>query len=288
MKFKIKGREIISLLRKETIENALGSMMGSKVRVGHKDATEHGSVNAVGRDSDSGWFTCAGETETKDAVDAIKSGQRVSCAYRVNSTGPGGTLNNVPYDEEITDISFTHLAIVGIDDARYEDATIVLNSKSSDTTMSKIKTALKWVIKKVTGDQVVEQTGEIPADDTRLNSLVELYRAKNKPASTVPDGAFIEIDGKQVPMADLMALEIENSKPTETDAEKATRLQAEEDERLNAKRQGYNEFLKVAGAKGRGQSEPVDEVEFLSPDTMDIKIQRGRSEFGRKHLAGKN
>ena len=249
-----------------------------------QDATEHGSVSEVGRDSDSGWFECKGLVETEAAQQAIKSGQRVSCAYRVNSTAQGGTLNNVPYDEEITGISFTHLAIVGIDDARYEDATIVLNSKSSDTTMNK---AIRWIKKTLVGDKPVVETGDIPADDTRMNSLVEKYRAKHKKPEPIAE-RFVEIDGTQVPMAELEALEIENAKPTETDAEKATRLQAEETERINAKRNGYNEFLKVAGAKARGQSEATDDVEFISPDTMDIKIQRGHREFGQKHLAGKN
>lgn len=278
VKFKVRGREIVSLLKSETIQNALGTMLGKPLLVGHKSTDSHGSPSAVSRDTASGWFECEGETETKAGIEAIKSGQRVSCAYRVNSTGPGGTWHNIPFDEEITGIEFTHLAIVDKDDARYEDAVIVLNSKSSDTTMSK---ATKWILKKLGIDgNPVETTGEIPAGDERLNSLIEKYRAKK---SAIPTGAFVEIDGERVAMSELEGLEVTNT--AETDAQKTARLakeKSDEDERTNARERGYAEFVKVATARSRGNSEPAEIIETLSPDTIDIRIARGLELFGGK------
>lgn len=294
VKFKIKGREIISLLRKETIENALSSLVGKGLRIGHANATSHGAVGEAVRDAESGWFECRGIAETKESHDAIKAGQRVSCAYRVNSTAAGGTLNNVPYDEEITGIEFTHLAIVGQDDARYEDAVIVLNSKSSDNPTKTIMNPLKWILKKLgTDGKPVEQTGEIPADDTRLNSLVEKYRAAKKGALP-PAEAFVEIDGQQVAMSDLLALEVTN----ETDAAKLKREAAEaaaakakEDERLNARKAGYAAFMDVAKARQSAATQTVDDVEFISPDTMQHRVARSFEVFGPRRMSistGKN
>ena len=285
VKFKIKGREITSLLTAETIQNALGTMIGKSLRLGHDDKTSHGSSASVFREDN--WYGCEGTTETQAGIDAIKKGDRVSCAYRVNSTAParGRTWHNIPFDEEITAIEFTHLAVVDKDDARYEDAVIVLNSKSSDTTMSK---ATKWIMKKLGIDgQPVETSGEIPADDTRLNSLIEKYRAKQ---AAVPAEAFIEIDGKQVPMSELNALdEVTNTKDdAAAKAEADAKAKAEEDERTNARQQGYSDFIKVATARTRGNSEPVDTIEALSPDTMDIRIARGLELFGGKPASGRN
>ena len=288
VKLTYKGRPIISLLKKETIQAALSSLIGTPLTVGHTDRTPHGSPAEASYDGDSGWFVCNGVAETKDCVEAIRSGQRVSCGYTVHSTKrDGGTWHNIPYDEEITNIRFTHLAVVDKDDARYEDAVVILNSKSSDTPMKK---ATKWILKKLGLDgKPVETSGDIPAGDERLNSLIEAYRAKNR-ATAVPDGAFIEIDGQQVAMADLLALEVSNGKG-ETDEQKTARLAKEKEAAIeieNARKKGFEDFLAVAKAKGQGQSRAVDTEPFVSPDTLSHRIARGRECFGSAALAGKN
>ena len=66
----------------------------------------------------------------EEAKGLIANGYSVSCAYKPTSYGPGGTWHNVPYDRQITDLEFTHLALVA--DPRYEDAKIYENSKGDN------------------------------------------------------------------------------------------------------------------------------------------------------------
>lgn len=55
--------------------------------------------------------------------EAIGKGWAVSNAYIPDAFGAGGEWHNVPYDREITDAHYTHLAIV--ENPRYEEATIM-------------------------------------------------------------------------------------------------------------------------------------------------------------------
>lgn len=66
----------------------------------------------------------------EEAKGLIANGYSVSCAYKPTGYGPGGTWHNVPYDRQITDLEFTHLALVA--DPRYEDAKIYENSKGDN------------------------------------------------------------------------------------------------------------------------------------------------------------
>lgn len=57
------------------------------------------------------------------AINAIRSGMRLSNAYVPRAFGQGGTWNGVTYAKEITDGEFEHLAIV--EDPRYEESVIM-------------------------------------------------------------------------------------------------------------------------------------------------------------------
>lgn len=62
--------------------------------------------------------------------EVIADGYSVSCAYKPIAFGPGGTWHNVPYDREIVELEFTHLALV--QNPRYEDAKVYENAKDRD------------------------------------------------------------------------------------------------------------------------------------------------------------
>ncbi len=78
-----------------------------------------------------GWEWCEMMLWSEEAINHALSGKfKVSCAYEPNEIGPGGIHNNIPYDYEFLNGSYSHLALVT--DPRYEDANIlptVLNSK---------------------------------------------------------------------------------------------------------------------------------------------------------------
>jgi hypothetical protein len=58
--------------------------------------------------------------DDEKAVEKLKAGWGVSTAYRITQSGPGGKYNNVPYDREVLDAVYDHLAIV--ESPRYEMA----------------------------------------------------------------------------------------------------------------------------------------------------------------------
>lgn len=125
------------LIRKETFDKFIDSMVGVPVIVNHKDLSKDnaddervGVVSNVWFDEKDGWYWCDGIIWDETAQNLITDkGWSVSCSYDVKlADDAGGTENNIPYDIEFLDGVFTHLAIV--DNPRYERANIVFNSKT--------------------------------------------------------------------------------------------------------------------------------------------------------------
>jgi len=128
------GGKVI-LIKKETIDKFAQSMVGCPLIVEHADVTddnvkslEVGRVSRVWYEPSDGWYWCDGILTDSNAETLItEKGYSVSCAYDVlDKDKRGGVWHDIPYDEEILDGDFRHLAIVSA--PRYRDATILLNS----------------------------------------------------------------------------------------------------------------------------------------------------------------
>ena len=125
------------LIKKESFDRFINTMVGVPVIINHKDITADnandlrvGVVSNVWFDDKDGWYWCDGVIWDETAQNLITDkGWSVSCSYDVKlADDAGGTENNIPYDIEFLDGVFTHLAIV--DNPRYERANIVFNSKT--------------------------------------------------------------------------------------------------------------------------------------------------------------
>ena len=125
------------LIKKESFDKFINTMVGVPVIINHKDITAKnandervGVVSNVWFDDKDGWYWCDGVIWDETAQNLITvKGWSVSCSYDVKlADDAGGTENNIPYDIEFLDGVFTHLAIV--DNPRYERANIVFNSKT--------------------------------------------------------------------------------------------------------------------------------------------------------------
>ena len=122
-------------LSEETLFRCLPTIKGRPVIIDHKTGITPENMNdyAVGYvtgfnmqsacDCDFVIFEDEGKA-------VIAEGYSVSCAYKPKAFGPGGTWHNVPYDREITDLEYTHLALV--QNPRYEDAKVYENAKDGD------------------------------------------------------------------------------------------------------------------------------------------------------------
>lgn len=162
---KIEGHGVV-LLKKETLDASLPSMIGTPVIIRHQDVTKNNAdklrcgtiANAYFNEPD-GWYYCEGIIWDEDAQELIENqGWSVSCSYDFLSyNDEGGVENNIPYDKEFTQLNFTHLAIV--DNPRYERANIVFNSKEENGRWVTIKGTHVFIPEGKTLDEVIEEKG---------------------------------------------------------------------------------------------------------------------------------
>ncbi len=123
----------VCLLKKETIDSFINTFIGTPVIIDHKDditeADKVGVINNIWFSSEDGWYWCSGILTNPKAIELIENGYNVSCQYRITdySDNTEGKLHNAnPYDKEILNGVFEHLAIV--ENPRYEDAFIAVNA----------------------------------------------------------------------------------------------------------------------------------------------------------------
>ena len=126
---------------KEALDKFSQTLVGCPVIVRHQkvnddnaDELRSGVISDVYYNADDGWYYCSGVIWDKDALQKIEEGWTVSCCYNMtDSTGDSGEWHNMHYDDELLNGVFEHLAIVP--NPRYEEATILLNSKEEDDGM---------------------------------------------------------------------------------------------------------------------------------------------------------
>lgn len=124
----------VCLLLKETIDKFIDTFRGCPVVINHKDniteADKVGVINNIWFSEQDGWFWCDGILIDEEAVKLVEDeGYNVSCQYAITdySVNREGKLHNGnPYDKEILDGVFEHLAIV--ENPRYEGAYIAVNA----------------------------------------------------------------------------------------------------------------------------------------------------------------
>lgn len=123
----------VCLLQKETIDKFIDTFKGCPVVINHKDniteSDKVGVVNNIWFSDKDGWYWCDGVLTDDKAVKLVESGYNVSCQYAITdySNNTEKKLHNGnPYDKEILNGLFEHLAIV--DNPRYEGAYIAVNA----------------------------------------------------------------------------------------------------------------------------------------------------------------
>lgn len=122
-------------LSQETLQKCVRDIKGKPVIIKHQrginpdNMQQHavGYVTGAGFDEFNASFSCNFVLFDEEAKGKIANGWSVSCAYLPKAFGQGGTWHNTAYDREITDLEFTHLALVP--DPRYEDAKVYENAK---------------------------------------------------------------------------------------------------------------------------------------------------------------
>ncbi len=140
----------------------------------YKNGTADGIVTRAWYEPSDGWYYCEALVWDDETRKNIQNGYSVSCEYTaLPPWGPAGTLNQVTYDKEVTDGRYKHLAVVS--GPRYEGARI-MNSQGGNTMMK----LFQWIKGK---------------DQAEVKNSVDID----------PDKTAVEIEGKEVPLANAIA-----------------------------------------------------------------------------------
>ena len=127
---KFGDKNLMIYISKETIDRYSHRLKGKPVTIGHiegitEENAQKVSVGDVAVCSEPG--NCVVTIRDEEANRLIESGDRFSCCWVPVKWGAGGTWHNIPYDRELVEMDFTHLAIVP--DPRYENVEVFMNSK---------------------------------------------------------------------------------------------------------------------------------------------------------------
>lgn len=157
----------VCLLKKETIDVFVNTFINQPVIIGHKDYIEEkdvvGYIHNIWFSPEDGWFWCDGKLIKEEAIEKIEKGYNVSCQYRITDFSDNREKklhNGNPYDKEILNGVFEHLAIVEC--PRYEDAFIAVNAYIAENED-------KWITIKPNGEEgkgrhLLLKDGETPAE----------------------------------------------------------------------------------------------------------------------------
>jgi hypothetical protein len=148
-----------------------------------------------------GWFKFIAVSD--EAHSAIRKGWRVSNAYTPTRFAGGGTKNNLPYDREILDGEFTHLAIVP--DPRYEDAKIFTPDEfkayqaEKQKSISEIHNSKQPQKDKPMLKFFKTKTEEVAADDIDSDTMIELSNGQTATVAEMVNALTAEKQAKKEP-----------------------------------------------------------------------------------------
>lgn len=239
----------VCFVSKEALDKMAESFIGKPVvdRRNHIDGMKPkdlekmmgGIVTKAWWSPEDNWYWCE-FIVWDDALNAdIEKGFSVSCAYVPTEVdNKGGVRNNLKYDQEVLNGTYTHLAIVP--NPRYNGARIILNSLQGGSNM------FKAFLKRLVG-------------------------AEHKNAIS-PAGSFINVDGKKVPVTDIMnAVEEEQAEAAEK-AKKEAEAKAAAD---------------AEAAKAEPQEEDLGEDSTLKIGDKEVTIKDAVNSY-RNRMAKKN
>jgi hypothetical protein len=179
--------------------------------------------------------------------EAIKQGWKVSNAYKPTGFGVGGEWHNVPYNREVTDAYYTHLALV--DNPRYEEAEIMSaedfkkykeakksqleqlqNSKVENSKQGEKKMFKLWTKKEVTNSDDISKV-MVELSDGSAVSIGEMVNSVEKDLKEKEDKKnechnedelmekVVKVNGEDMKVSDLVAAFEKKDKKNEDDEE---------------------------------------------------------------------
>ena len=213
--------------------------------------------------------------------EAIGKGWAVSNAYIPDEFGAGGEWHNLPYDREITNAHYTHLAIV--ENPRYEEAVIMTPEEFKTYKESKREQLkqlensknqkgekrMNWKLfdkkEKTNSDEISKTMVELSNGSTisigeMINAVEEDIKAKEKTDKcndTLEE--VVKVNGEDMKVADPIKAYEKNAKKNEEDKEKDSE---DDDKKEDKKASKKNEEDKPEDKEDK-KNEDVDKRELI-------------------------
>lgn len=252
------GQEPLTVfLNENTIRNMSPSFTGRPVFVEHKEDVNQ-DLDELRGEAD-GWviesfFNSAdGKTWAKFIVtsqrglEAVRQGWRLSNAFYPESYKPGGMWNGIPYQKEVANGEFEHLAIV--EEPRYEESVIMtpeqfkryndgLTAELKKLSNSKEKETMKfWKRAKIENAADVKDLGEVMVTlekskkDVTVKEAVEEYDKFLNMNGYANGDHYVKVGENEMTVNDLVKshMEMANSMSEKEKAENAEDDDASED-----------------------------------------------------------
>lgn len=305
---KIEGHGIV-LIKKETLDSSLSSMIGTPVIIKHQKVTDEnvdelrvGIISDAYFNEPDGWYYCEGVIWDKKAQDLINKGWSVSCSYDFLAyNDEGGEENNIKYDKEFTKLNFVHLALVN--NPRYERANIVFNCKVEND---------KWITIKPHGDESDDyrrlklEDGETPKEaidrvykkkdnsdskeekqetkDKQPDTKEERIEARHKHQEVVKkhNQAYKDFEDGKITMDELEKVdaELEKSNREFYGAETETKEQKSE---LDQKREAYESTLKTLRDAEHRKWKPKDNDDWIDAIKTETQAKKDLTNLRRDY-----
>lgn len=325
-----KPKGMMLLLKKEAIDKMRPTFKGKPVvNMFHKDVDPEdfkdgkadGIITGASYNAEDGWDWVeflVWDEKTKENCD--KKFQ-LSCAYVPTDIKiEPGMYHNIPYDGEVINGTYTHMAIVP--NPRYEGSMIICNSIGGS--MKKI--VMKFLNALGVAQSVeLDSKTEVDMDGKKvpLDELVNAFKAEQaekervaleNSAKEMKDDTLINVDGKEVSVKDLKASFVaysarlnadeeaaEKAKKEKEEAEKKNsedeadkKKKADEEEKRNAdEKMAKEEADKKAETEKRNAAEKEfldlknaaekgdKKVDLPAYESSDDKLARGKNMFGK-------
>lgn len=246
--------EEMVLINDDALNRLDKTMAGVPVRVHHVDDIE---VDKIQEQSDGyvaesfylecdGWHWAKFICVSDEAHKRVSEGWSVSNAYTPTAWGGKGVYHNIPYDREITDGNYGHLAIVP--NPRYEGSVIMTPEefkeykeskekelKELQNTKKEKKVMLK-LFKRVPVEKEIDENALVQLENGKEMSIKDMVAAVVKNEKDEDDetkmnmDTEVDVDGKKMTVKELVNRYKKMNKKNQTDEEKT---KAEEERLAN-------------------------------------------------------
>lgn len=304
------GEEHLVLVRKEVLDRMNPTFKGKPVfnethkiidadtafdfSSGELAEMADGVVSDVGYDEETNrYWVDAMIWDEQSQQNIEEKGYGASNAY-IPESGPGGTYNNMQYDEEVTGGEYHHLALVS--NPRYSDTQIIQNSNSGGIMKLKLNFG-KDKPKKNQADPKPEEKPDEEVEEMEVNEsavvetddgeqvavseLVENYRkmkeAMSENGATVNMDDTMEVDGEEVSIREMYeALKSKKNAedPTDEPLEPSVKQNSKGKEESGKNKPNEN-FRTIQNAAGKTEGREKPKVA-----TERKRLVQGKARYG--------